>query len=191
MTNSKSQLFQRIFGFKKIKNNSGFTLVEMLTVIVLFVVIASIAMSILFASFRTAHKTDIVTLTQQNGNYAISQIAKTLRNARGLLSPFPCVPSVVANSITVITSDNQQVSYVCNALQPPTIASNGASLLDTNVVSLVGCSFTCSQASKSDLPVILVNFSLQQQTSSTFAEQLASISAVPFQTSVVIRNITR
>ncbi len=176
--------------------SGGFTLIEMLTAMIIFIVIGSVVVSILTTSFRTAHKTDIVTLVQHNGNYAITQMAKTIRDARGLVSPFPCVPvnPTPVSSITIITSDNQEITYACvtnPSPTPNTIASNGASLLDTTVVALSQCSFACTQQSSSELPYITINFSLTQQTTSTFAEQLASQSAVPFQTSVVIRNINR
>lgn len=170
------------------RESKGFTLVEMLTVVAIFVVVGGIAMAILVTSFRTGHKTDIITLAQQNGNYALSQMAKTLRNARGIVSPFPCVTEVSSSTITVITPDNQQVTYACLS---NTIASNGASLLDTNSVTLVSCSFVCSQFSKSDLPIISVAFSLQQQAGGNLAEQKTGSSPVQFQTSVVIRNINR
>ncbi len=169
-------------------SSRGFTLVEMLAVIAIFIVVGSIVFSILVTTFRTSHKTDIVTLVQNNGNYTLSQMAKTIRDARGLVTPFPCSPPVTANSISLLTPDNQQITYACTS---STISSNGASLLDTSQVSLKSCSFTCSQESNSDLPVILINFSLQQSSSSTFAEQLASQSAVVFQTSIGIRNINR
>src|SRR5512146_1688361 len=133
---------------KKIIWDAGFTLVEMLTVVAIFVVIGGVVNNILVTSFRTSGKTDIVTEVQNNGNYALSQMAKTIRDARGLVSPFPCTPSVVASSITVTTPDNQQVTYACGST---TIASNGASLFDTTKVKLSTCSFTCTQESSSDL----------------------------------------
>jgi len=170
------------------ESSLGFTLVEMLAVVAIFVIVGSITMSILVTSFRTSHKTDIITLVQQNGNYALSQVAKTLRNARGLVDPFPCVGQVTASSVTVITPDDQQVTYACSG---GTIASNGASLIDTSTISMPSCTFTCLQTSKSDLPIITVDFSLKQQSSSTLAEQKASLTTVDFQTSVVIRNINR
>lgn len=175
---------------KNTKFQKGFTLVEMLTTIAIFVIIGTITMSILITSFRTSQKTDIITLIQQNGNYALTQMSKTIRNARGLVSPFPCSPSVSTNTVTITTPDNQQVTYSCGG-QPATIASNGASLLDTNTVALNACSFTCSQESDSDLPIITITFSLLQQSNSTFAERIASASPVNFQTSVGIRNINR
>lgn len=183
----------KLFGslFSRKNRQQGFTLVEMLAVIAIFVVIGSVIMSILVSSYRTSNKSNVIAIIQQNGNYALSQMAKTLRNARGLVDPLPCSPSVTQSSITILTSDNQQVTFLCNSGSPATIASNGASLLDTGQVALSSCSFTCSQETSSDLPFILIDFSLTQKSASTLAEQLASKSAVEFRTSVGIRNIIR
>lgn len=185
---------QYIFPNKNRKHAAGFTLVEMLTVVAIFVVIGSIIMSILITSFRTSQKTEIITAIQHSGNYAILQMTKTIRDARGLITPFPCVPSVSSSTLSILTPDDQKVTYVCAAASggtPATIASNGASLLDTTQVALTSCSFVCSQNSPSDLPLVTINFSLLQHTSSTFVEQIASQSAINFQTSIVLRNINR
>lgn len=170
-----------------LRSSRGFTLVEMLTVMIVFIVIGSLAVSILATSFRTSNKTDIVALVQQNGNYALSQIAKTIRDARGLSDPFPCVPTIQVSSVSIMTPDYQTITYACST----TIASNGASLLDTTQVRLVSCSFTCSQETSSDLPLISIDFSLLQASGSSLVERIASQSAVPFDTSVVMRNINR
>src|SRR6185436_1265783 len=55
----------------------GFTLIEMLVVISIIVVIASIVGSILVTSFRGEHKSNSLTIIRQNGDYAISQMAKS------------------------------------------------------------------------------------------------------------------
>ena len=173
----------------------GFTLVEMLAVVVVFIVIGSIMLSILITSFRTSHKTDTISLVRENGNYALTQMAKTIRDARGLVTPFPCVTPAVVSTITILTPDHDQVTYDCTAPPSPTpatIASNSATILDTTAVSVSSCSFTCTQESKSELPIITINFSLRQPgatPSGAFGEQ--SISDIPFRTSVVMRNITR
>ncbi|HEX7041714.1 MAG TPA: hypothetical protein VF189_00550, partial [Patescibacteria group bacterium] len=88
--------------------------------------------------------------------------------------------------------DQDEITYTCTSPPSPTpatISSNSASMLDTTAVTLTACSFTCSQQTSSDLPLIQINFSLKQQSTSTFAEQ--TITTIPFQTSVVMRNIVR
>lgn len=183
------------FTIQSQRGEAGFTLVEMLAVIIVFIIIGSIMLSILITSFRTSHKTDTLSLVRENGNYAITQMAKTIRDARGLVSPFPCVTPAIVSSITVLTPDHDQVTYDCTAPPSPTpatIASNSATILDTSAVAVGSCSFTCTQASKSELPIITINFALHQPgatPSGAFGEQ--SISDLSFRTSVVMRNITR
>src|SRR6185437_15252578 len=133
----------------------GFTLVEMLAVMVVFIVIGTLIIAIMVTTFRTSNKTDVLTLVKQNGNYAITQMAKTIRDARSLVSPYPCYPPAQSTSISVITPDNNAITYSC---VNNTIASNGASLLDTTAVSVASCSFTCSQQSQTDLPFIDISF---------------------------------
>ena len=173
-------------------SENGFTLIEMLSVMVIFVVIGSILLTILVTSLRTSHKTDTLTLVRENGNYVLTQMAKTIRDSRGLISPFPCVPSVTVDTISVLTPDQDVVTFACTTPPnptPATISSNSASLLDTGNVTMTDCSFTCTQRTSSDLPIIQINFSLKQQSTSTAAENTTTI--IPFQTSIVMRNIVR
>lgn len=175
-----------------INTSQGFTLVEMLAVIIVFIFVGGIMLSILVTSLRTSSKTDTLSAVRENGNYVITQMSKTIRDARGLVSPFPCVTPTTVSSITILDTDQDQITYTCSILPTPTpgsIASNSASMIDTSVVSVSDCSFTCMQDSESQLPIIQINFSLKQNNTSKFAEK--TISNVSFQTSVVMRNITR
>jgi len=173
--------------------NKGFTLVELLVVIVVFSLVGAITGSILVNSLRTANKTNSINVLKQNGDYVVQQTEKELHEARVLKSPFPCgLPSqpTQQSSVALVNSDGVEIDLSCSG---NTIASNGASLLDTNsvVVAPGSCSFTCSQLASSDFPVISLQFSLAIKTTSTFSEQTASASAVPFFTSVVMRNMNR
>lgn len=170
----------------------GFTLVEMLAVIIVFIIIGSIMLSILVTTFRTSQKTDTLSQVRENGNYVITQMAKSIRDATGLVAPFPCVTPATVSAMTILTPDHDQITYDCTippSPTPATIASNSASILDTSSVALNTCSFTCMQDSASELPIIQINFSLKQQSTSTFAEKI--VAPVSFQTSVVMRNIIR
>ncbi len=180
------------FKIQNSKLENGFTLVEMLAVMIVFIVVGSIMLSILVTSLRTSHKTDTLSQVRENGNYAMTQMAKTIRDARGILAPFPCVTPATVNTITILNANQDQITYNCTSPPSPTpatIASNSATILDTTAVSLTSCSFTCTQPSVSELPIIQINFSLKQQSTSTYVEQ--TVSTVSFQTSVVMRNITR
>lgn len=160
---------------------------------VVFSIVGAIVGSILVTSLRTSNKVNSLTVLKQNGDYVITQTEKFLREARVLKSPFPCgLPSqpTQQSSIALVNSDGLEIDLVCTG---NTIASNGASLLDTNAVVIPpnSCTFICSQQSSSDFPVLSLQFSLISKTSSSFSEQTASASAVQFFTSVVMRNMNR
>lgn len=61
---------------------NGFTLIEILVVLVLFSSVGSIIASILFTTLRGNSKATVLINVKQNGNYAISQIEKTVRDAQ-------------------------------------------------------------------------------------------------------------
>lgn len=171
----------------------GFTLVELLVVMVVFSLVGAITSSILVTSLRTSNKANSIIVLKQNGDYVITQAEKLFREARVLKSPFPCgLPSQPTQqaSVALINSDGTEVDLACTG---NTIASNGASLLDTTAVVIPSnaCILTCSQQSSSDFPIISLQFSLVSKTTSSFTEQTASASGVPFFTSVVMRNMNR
>lgn len=191
----------KITNFKLQISNSqgGFTLVEMLAVMLVFGVVGAIAGAILVNSLRTSNKTGVLTNVKQNGDFAISQMSKVIRTSKAVISPFPCITPVVAKSMTFLASDNIQVTYTCTDISPtPTppsvnsISSNSASLLDTNTISLVpnSCQFTCTQLYVSDYPLIGITFALIQKGSNV-VEQQASASAIWFNTSITMRNLNR
>ena len=181
-----------------INKNKGFTLIEMLAVLAVFGVIGILSTSILITALRTTNKTNSLSSVKQNGDFVLTQLAQSLRDARYIKSPFPCVvisptPPLVSTSISFVAADGGNITYACeNSTDnpPSTIASNGASILD-NSVKLVNnsCFFTCSQNNLNDYPLININFSLIQSSNSSFTENTASKTAVPFTTSVLMRNL--
>lgn len=174
---------------------AGFTLIELLAVIVVFVAVGGIIVAIITAVLRGNNKTNTLNSLQANGDYAISQMTKSMRNATTLLSPFPCG---VINTPTATTAvqlafpDGSVTTFSCkDSSNAANITSNSASLINTNAVTVTACSFTCGQNSPSDYPIIGINFSLQAKNANSLVESTASLSAVQFQTSIVIRNLIR
>lgn len=197
----------KISSFRK-----GFTLIEMLVVIFVLSTIGVLVGAIITSALRGTNKTNTITTVRQNGFYAIAQMTKMIQNARKLDSP-SCVPppsptpTPVSSypSITITSADGGQTTFACcspgDSLGNGTISSGSGAidlstacgalkkpLLDTNNTKLGPCTFTCSQASASDPPIIGISFTLSQKSTTSFFEQSASI---PFQTSVVMRNVSR
>lgn len=170
--------------------NSGFTLLELLTVIVVLIAIGTIIGAILFSSLRGTNKTNTITNVRQNGNYAISLMSKAIRDGARLDSPYPCVTPVATSSVSLITATGSKTVFSCDLTSSPhaILQKNGtdepASILDTNIVFLESCSLTCNQSSSSNPPTIGINFTLTQN-GTPFYEKQATIS---FQTSITMRN---
>ncbi len=201
----------------RIKNSQqGYTLVELLTVIVIMVVVGLIVTSIIVSSLRGTGKSTVLDNVRENGNYAILQMSKMLIFARvfngvstdGVNYTPNCVPSptpvpspsstpiptgtpVPYKYVKITSFDGGTTVFGCNGSTdspPNTLASNSSSLIDTTTISFDPslCYFTCFQNTYTEPPTIGINFTLSQLTTSKFTEKNATL---PFSTSVTLRNI--
>jgi type II secretory pathway pseudopilin PulG len=179
--------------------NKGYTLIELLVVMVVMITVGVIIASILVSALRGSSKTTVVEEVRNNGNFTILQMGKMIGFAQAFLgvstdgvnyiTNCTSVPSPRYTHIKIKSFDDRETVFSCNNLaNPPTIASNSASFINTNKVSLDpnSCYFTCSQINISEPPVIGINFTLSQRGNPGFFEQRATI---PFQTSVTMRNL--
>ena|SRR5579859_604181 len=178
----------------------AFTLIELLIVIGLLLVIGSLTIVILITALRGATKTNTITDVRQNGNYVVSQLTKMIRDSQfngvsndnvtyvtDCLSVITPTPIPTQYSYLKVTGFDRGIT-VFQCIPNTNIASNSSNLLDQTVVSLQSCFFTCTQSTPTDSQVININFSLKQANTTGLLETTASGSAIPFSTSVVIRN---
>ena len=175
------------------KSNKGYTLIELLAVMIIMITVGLIIATILVSSLRGSNKTNTIESIRQNGNYTILQISKMLEFAQSFQGvsnddinylPNCSSPATQYKYIKITSFDNQPTTFSCRAND---IASNGASLINTNEVSLGPCSFTCSR-NLSLPPTIGIAFTLLQKSTSSFFEKQATID---FQTSVILRNLNK
>lgn len=181
----------------KFKTISGYTLIELLVVMGVMLTVGLIVVSILVSSLRGVNKASTIETVRQNGNYTILQLSRMIEFAQSFggvssdgTSPYtincPQTSPIPTYKYIKITSfDSAQTIFSCDSVK---IASNGASFINTTDVSISGCYFTCTRQNLSQSPVIGINFTLSQQSTSSFFEKKASI---PFSTSVVIRNLNK
>ncbi len=194
--------------YKVTKNTNGFTLIELLAVIVVFSLVSGIGTVILVTSLRTSTKTDTLTNVKQNGNYVITQMSKTIRDATDVSSPLivsptpTCVTAVyptpvpTITAITVTDPDGNQTTFTCDSVNNSITYYTSANptpqpYLDTNSVMTTSCGFTCSQSSATDYPVIGISFSLTSAKPTGVVENSASANPIPFFTGITLRNKNR
>lgn len=209
----------------RIKNcQRGFTLIELLASTVVIVIVGTLVVTIIVSSLRGTNKTNTISTTRQNGTHTIAQISKMLRFARSVdaingASPSVCIIGITPtpqsqltgyDSITFTSIDGGITTIACKKLselsptpnpspdpnEPETIASNGASLLDTTVVQIPSglCKITCNQSTISDALSVGINFSLETTRPTgvqLLPEFTASSSAIEFNTSLILRNVGR
>lgn len=187
-----------IVNFKlKIENcQNGYTLVELLAVIIILVVVGTIITSILVSSLRGGNKSNTTNDVRQNGNYIISQMSKMIAYSKsfdgvsvtGAKDSYikDCtavvVPATAYKYIKITSFDGGTTVFSCNG---GTIASNGADLIDINTISVSSCNFYCSQANKISPVSINVTFILSKKNAGFFAENQTII---PFDTTITPRN---
>lgn len=184
-------------------NNSqkGYTLIELLAVIIILVTVGALITSILVTSLRGGNKSNTVNDVRQNGNYILSQMSKMIAYSRRFdgvstdgvsyltdctviqpPAPTPSIAPVVYRYIKISSFDGGQTVFSCSGTS---IASNGASLTNTSNLNVSSCSFYCTQSNVLAPPTINVNFSLSKANAGFFVENQTTI---PFETSITPRN---
>lgn len=166
---------------------------------VVLLAVGTIIGTILFSSLRGGSKTNTITSLRQSGNFVISQMAKTIRNAKQFdgvsqdslnyqtncttiipPSPTPTPTPKRYKSIALTSSADEKIVFSCDAL---TILDQSVAVLESD-----SCFFTCTQDSFSNAPTIGINFTLTTKAGLILEK---SASPITFSTSVIMRNAPR
>ena len=187
------------------RKNEGFTLVELLSSIIVLVAVGSVITGIITSSLRGTNKTTTIENIRQNGNYALAQMSKNIEYAQVFngfsndnvnyviscpfsLAPTPAPVTTNYNFVKVTPLNSNAIVYNCTS-SPPTITANGSSLVDTNAVSLSTCTLSCIQTGSTDVPIIKIGFTLGPKNPNNLVEN--STPPILFETSLTIRNYKR
>jgi type II secretory pathway pseudopilin PulG len=169
------------------RKQAGYTIVELLAVLIVIVAIGSLIVGIIFFTLRSNTKTQINLDISQNGNYALSVISKLLLNATSVtINGSACSANPSGTNLTIQALDGGSTTFVCD-VENNNISSNSASLIDPSRVQLVSCTFSCSQTSNFIPAKVSISIALRQKTSSPLPEFLSTSS---FSTTVSLRNTT-
>lgn len=186
-------------------NYKGFTLLEVLVSVVVVIVVSQITLGIITSALRGTNKVNTLSEVRQNGNYAILQMSRMIEFAKRFdgvsldgssfsrncvmslpASPTPTPTLTPYSHIKITSFDDRATIFSCT---PTTIASNGASLINLDLVSLVpgSCYFTCFQERFTSNPLVGISITLKNITDSILAERRAP-PPIQFQTSISVRN---
>jgi prepilin-type N-terminal cleavage/methylation domain-containing protein len=179
---------------KNKKPQAGYTLIELLTVMVILVTVGMIITSILVSTLRSGDKSSTTNYIRQSCNYAIAQMSKMIAYAKSFNGVFDeqqrlwtnCVGSTKTYYNVKITSfDDGQTIFNCSNSK---LSSNSASLvnpIDTDAT----CSFACSQNDIYTSPTINIFLTLKKLKPAGITTLLPEAqTTIIFQTSVTLRN---
>lgn len=152
----------------------GFTIIELLVALVVFVILAAFATQSIANILQTRTKAEVTKAVRQEADYAVSVLERHLRGARSL-------SCTTLTSVTYVDPEGRPGSFSCPNLGASNahIASGSARLTTTDVL-LTSCTFTCPTPSQVDF-----SFSLHQAKTTTEVPETSSIS---ISSTVTLRN---
>jgi len=116
-------------------NNRGFSMIEILVVILVFATLAVLSTESLLLSLRGSKRSEASVDVRENLNYALSIMERQLHNAESITS---CTP----NSIYYKDENSLDANFICD-LVGGSIAWSSAQLTSSEV-RVTSCSFSCS-----------------------------------------------
>lgn len=155
-------------------NNRGFTLIEILIVIVVlgFVVVAG--SNLFFGTLMGNSKAEVLKEVKQNGEYALTTMDEAIKNCREVVN-------CELNSITVKNKNNQEITFeriteVIDGINLGRIASN-SSYLTSAKVNVPEEEFVLScESLEAGRPVrVFVSFLVEQKEVTSRPEKRASM----------------
>lgn len=154
----------------------GFSLIEILVVLSVFILLVFISNQIFFSTLRGTSKTQAITTVKQNGNYAVSIVQRALYNSKGLIS-------CTADRVNYYDADGKQTFFSCSQLGTDNayIASDSARLTSEDV-RVANCAVSCKLTTAPQ--EVELNFTLEKRDAIRIQEK----AAFDFKTRVVLRN---
>jgi prepilin-type N-terminal cleavage/methylation domain-containing protein len=126
------------------KITSGFSLIEMLVVLFVFSILAVVASQALTLTLRGSRKSESVTQSRENVQYAVNVMDRLIKNAQQLT----CTSSTPSNRVDYIDEYGSAAYFECITSSGNSyLASNSASArLTSNTVNITNCSqvFRCT-----------------------------------------------
>lgn len=158
----------------RIRSHSGFTLVEIMVVVVVLFTVGVTASQLFFSILKGGSKSTILGAVKQNGDYALSVMERMIRNSTA-------ITSCDVTSLTIQNQDGGTTTFTCSGTQ---ISSNSASLTSNNVAVSCASLFNCQLPQRK----ITIIFDVSESVAAPKVEETARMN---FQTTVTLRNYRR
>ena len=161
---------------KRIRNQFGYSLLEVLVVLVIFSLLAVISSTAILFALRGARKSDASARVRESVDFAIATIERQLRNASS-------ITSCDAGMISFNDRDFGPSTFSCVEIGEDTghVASGSARLTADGVI-VTACDFTCTDAQGSSPPSVNVTISAKDRNTTGAEGATFSVS-----TQVVLR----
>ena len=159
--------------------NFGFTLIEMLIVIMVLGLVSVIGSNLFIGTLLGSSKAEILKEVRQNGEYALGIMEEMIKYCAN-------VKDCESNSITIKVGNDQAVTFkVLDDAGVARIASN-SSYLTSNKVKVVNFSVSCGTLVPGRPASVVINYSVEQKELTARPENKASMQ---FYTIVTTRNV--
>lgn len=155
------------------KKRGGFSLIELLVVMSLFVVVTYVVGQALFSTIKGNVKSDTTIRVKQNGSNAISVMERTLHSAKSVIC-------TTAQKITYTDTAGVNGTYECSGNN---ILQNTSALLPADVWA-GSCNFICSQEGGATT----INLSITFTQAIVEGQRVEEKISVPLQTKIRLRN---
>lgn len=140
-----------------LKNQKGYSLLEVLVVLVIFSLLAVVSSTAILLAIRGARKSDASARVRGSLDFAIATIERQVRNASS-------VTACDGASIDFEDTEYNPASFSCqNIGQPDGYVASGSARLTAEDVTVTGCQFTCVDNQGSNPPSVTVDLSAKDK----------------------------
>ena len=155
----------------EIKNNFGFTLIEMVVVLGISVILMTAVGGVMTSSFRAKNSTMVRETVQNEAQLVMDQLKKNIFDAKTNIDDFFC-PIGVGTSISFNTKNDGLTKLACyEGIKIASSSANGNFQLTNNGVSIRNCDKFVICQKNSDLKVIRVDFNLDMGITGVTGDQ--------------------
>lgn len=168
---------------KKMENQKGISLLEVLIVITVFAILGVIVSGSIILSIAGSKKTESIVKVRENISYSMGIIERQLRNADAVVD----CPNPDSQVIDYQDQDGNTTSFSCVNVPPASgedsYVASGSSRLTNSDIIITGCSFSCTPETTTNPP--LVTISIEAKDAKALGAQSSQVTSA---TQIYLRN---